>query len=144
MRRLIAGLVLALALSPCLGADPTWSFLRVRRDLQNPPHYVTSAGTATVRIDKRNIHIEAFDEFGSKRPALIFEGTIDDSGAIRATATLMNTDARPYAVQGKLHAWSREERWGDKSKIVTFREINFPFDPGFELYSFLSEEAIDQ
>lgn len=144
MTQLSACLILLIALSQSVFADTSWSFLRVRRDLQNPPTYVTSAGTATVRIDQTRIRIEAFDRVGAKEPALTFEGTIDGAGAIRATATLMNTDARPYQVQGRLHSWSREEKWGDKLKVVTFHEITFPFDPNFELYAFLSEEARDK
>lgn len=96
-------------------------------------------------VDRRTkIHIDAFGSLGPKEPELTFDGTIDGSGAIRATATLMHTDARPYTVTGRIHSWSREENWAGQLKVVTFHEITFPFDANFELYAFLWKEAARQ
>jgi hypothetical protein len=115
MNRAIAAFVLALVALPCAAADPTWQFLRVRRDLNGATSYVPTTATAMVSID-----------------------------AIRATATLMHTDARPYTVTGRMHSWSREENWAGELKIVTSHEITFPFDPNFEPYAFLSKDARDK
>jgi hypothetical protein len=144
MNRAVAVLVYVLIALPCTAGDTTWQFLRVRRDLDGATSYVPTTGTAKVSIDEAKIHIEAFGNLGPKEPELTFDGTIDESGAIRATATLMHTDARPYTVTGRLHSWSREENWAGQAKIVTFHEITFPFDPNFELYAFLSKEARDK
>jgi hypothetical protein len=144
MHRVIAAVTLVLTALPCAAADTTWQFLRVRRDLDAATRYVPTTGTAKVSFDNAKIHIDAFGVLGPKEPELVFDGTIDESGAIRATATLMHTDARPYAVTGRMHSWSEEENWGGRIKIVTFHEITFPFDPNFELYAFLSKEARDK
>ncbi len=98
---MIAALVLAPIALPCAAADTTWQFLRVRRDLNGATSYVPTTGTAKVWIDKAKIHIDAFGGLGPKEPELVFDGTIDESGAIRATATLMHTDARRYTVMGQ-------------------------------------------
>ena len=144
MNRAIAALVPVLVALPCAAADTTWQFLRVRRDLNGAVSYVPTTGTAKVSIDKARIHIDAFGALGPKEPELTFDGTIDEFGAIRATATLMHTDARPYTVIGQMHSWTREENWAGQLKAVTFHEITFPFDPNFELYAFLAKEARDK
>lgn len=144
MNRAIAALVLMSIALPCAAADTTWQFLRVRRDLNGAMSYVSTTGTAKVSIDEARIHIDAFGSLGPKEPELTFEGTIDESGAIRATATLMHTDALPYTVTGRMHSWTQVENWAGRPKVVTFHEITFPFDPSFELYAFLSKEARDQ
>ena len=143
MNRAIAALVFVLISLQCAAAD-TWQFLRVRRDLNGATSYVPTTGTAKVSIDKARIHIDAFGALGPKEPELTFDGTIDESGAIRATATLMHTDARPYTVTGRMHSWTQEENWAGRLKVVTFHEITFPFDPNVELYAFLSKEARDK
>ena len=140
----LAVIVLALALSPSVIADPSWQFIRVSHDLGGEPKWRTYSGTATVRIEKAKIRIDAFGDLGPNDPVLVLQGSIDKSGRIKATGTLMHTDAEPFKVQGKMRSWNEDQLWADKKKRVIYREITFPLDPHYEFYGFLSREVHDK
>jgi hypothetical protein len=75
---------------------------------------------------------------------IAIRGTIAPSGTIKATYSMLGTDAGPAQVTGRYTARTEHEMWGRTRKVVTYKEIVFSYFPNRKFLGFLGKEARDQ
>ena len=153
MSRMFLMISMLLMMSICrVEANELWDFVRVGKGVESKPRWDVQNGKAQIELKGGRIEILAYyngdDEGGLadiRRIAKIdIRGTIDASGVIKATHTLLHTDATPIQVTGRYTTRTERETWGAVRKIVTYKEIVFSYFPDRRFLGFLGRDVRDE
>ncbi len=144
MKALFFAVALLTAVLPVAAAE-LWDFIQVGKDYRAEPKWEARAGKAQVEIQAGHLKINAYyNDNPRMSPAIEISGTLSADGAIKATYTLLNTDANPLQLSGRYITRRELEMWGTKRKIVTFQEIVFPSPPNRDFVGLLGRGVRDE
>jgi hypothetical protein len=137
--------VVFLTAIPGIEAAELWDFVKVGKDLTAAPRWEARSGKAEVEIQAGHVKISAYyNDNPRMNPAIEISGTLGANGVIKATCTILNTDATPFQLSGRFVTRRDLQIWGTKRKIVTLQEIVFSHPPNSDFYGFLSKEVRDE
>ena len=136
---------------PSAKAAELWDFIKVGINYTGPK-WEALGGKAQIQFkgDKIEILVYYDGDMDSKAPGKLpdprmkISGTLGADHIIRATSTLLDSDANPVKVTGHYTTRSDLQTWGDKRKIVTYKEIVFSHPPNPQILGFLGEEDRDE
>jgi hypothetical protein len=146
-------LAMALMISiPSAKADERWDFIKVKSNYAAAPKWEAESGKAQIQITGDKIEILVYYDSDADSsapdkppyPRIKISGTLGADRIIKATFTLLDTDANPAKITGRYITRSEPQIWGEKRKIVTHKEIVFPHPPNFEFLGFLGQEVRDE
>jgi hypothetical protein len=132
---------------PRVGAAEQWDYIRVGRNSLAEPKWVTRNGKAQIEIrgDHIQIHVDYADSAdGLSRAAVAIVGTIGADHIITASCTFLNTDAAPIQLNGHYSIRNDRQIWGEKRKVVTYREIVFSHSATIYFLGFLTRDVRDE
>jgi hypothetical protein len=135
--------VVFLTAIPRIEAAELWDFMKVGKDYRAAPKWEALSGKAQVEIQAGRIKISAYYN-ARMNPAIEISGTLGVDGVIRATCTILATDANPFQLIGRYITRREPIIAGNKRRIVTLQEIVFPHPPNSDFYGFLSREIRDE
>jgi hypothetical protein len=128
-------------------AAELWDFIKVGKDYsKTAPEWEARGGKAQIEIQAGHLKIRAYYDDDPKKahPEIEISGSVGADGAIKATCTILGTDANPFQLSGRYITRRELQIWGEKRKIVTHKEIVFPHPPNSDFYGFLSFDARDE
>ncbi|MGJ5034626.1 hypothetical protein ACQR13_11030 [Bradyrhizobium sp. HKCCYLRH3059] len=150
-KNLIAAALTLLPLGVCQSeaAEP-WNFVRLRAGSESI--WEVQKGTAKIEMSGNRITIIVYfdgDNEGDQKDRPPFarieiKGTVGPDQTVSAVSTLLDTDAGPRNVRGKISRRTDQEWWGTKRKLVTREEIVFGHPPNEEFLGFVRKTARDQ
>ena len=149
---LVGTVVLGVGVGPIKAAE-LWQFVQVEPGVNNAKQgWAVQNGKAQVELNGDRIEILAYYNSDAETASadirriarIAIRGTIAPSGAIKATYSKLDTDAGPAPVTGRYTARTEHEIWGTTRKVVTYKEIVFPYFPNRKFLGFLGKEARDQ
>jgi len=87
-------------MNPGIVSDTRWHWIEVEANLGG---WSIRKGTGSVQIDGRQFHAElSRDPHEPSGANLRLQGVVEE-GSVKATETLLNTDANPTTVKGSIH-----------------------------------------
>jgi hypothetical protein len=143
-RILFLSLALAAAGFPRPGGAEPWDYVRVGKDSREAPKSVSRHGKAQVDIrgDRLEIRIDATDADDGlpSSGAVTITGTVGSDETIKAVGTFLNTDGSPVQMTGRYIAREELQTRGGKLKIVTSRQIVFPYPQNAQFWVFVARD----
>jgi hypothetical protein len=132
---------------PRATAAEVWDYIRVGKDYMAEPKWAVRSGKAQVEIhgDQVEIHIDytdAADRLGKAAVAIV--GTIRSDHTIKASCTFLGTDAAPIQLDGHYSIRHDLQIWGEKRKIITYKEMVFFPSANISFLGFLTKDVRDE
>lgn len=93
-----------------------WHWIAVEATGANTTGWAVTAGTGTVHVDGSSFRADLRLNHDEQGADISLRGRVDRE-SVRATETLLNTDANPVAITGRLHVRSLGKDWVEERII---------------------------